>query len=238
MQEISHVNMSLKYFVFLLTIFQSTIIAESLQAQGRYGSPLKEDDLTILSSKSGYLYSGIDNFIKVRSHYVKTSDTILFKSTNGDVLHDSGQVYLLIPERPGKVRLTLYAKSDYDTIIIGYKHFIVKRIPKPQLVVNNTIIQTSDTLMKNTLLTCDSLKVFFSDDIIGSDKWLKIKEFSLGYNYGGFHVSHFNPSNKFTEETKHIIRYLGPDRVISIRLTVESEGMITRQLPIYRITIY
>ncbi len=92
--------------------------------------------------------------------------------------------------------------------------------------------------MKKTLLNCDSLAVYVSNDIIGSENWLTISEFLIGYNYGGFHVSHLNITNKLNDKTRQILTYMGPEREISIKLTVESEGKVFRRLPIYKITIY
>jgi hypothetical protein len=68
--------------------------------------------------------------------------------------------------------------------------------------------------------------------------WLRITEFTLGYNYGGFHVSYLNPSNFISLETKEIINRLGPEHEISIRVKVEAEEKLMIELPIYRITLY
>ncbi len=227
--------MKLNYLFLILMVFN---LEGSVNAQYRYGNELTDVDFEILSSRGGHLYSGIDNYIKVSSQIINNMESIHIESTNGDIFADSGQIYLLIPIRPGKVRLTLYSIADQDTSLIGYKHFLVKRIPEPQLVIGKTLVNTTDTLMKKTLLDCDSLSVYFSYDIIGSEHWLKISEFLIGYNYGGFHVSHLNLSCILNDKTKQLITYMAPDREISIKLTVESEGKVFSQLPIYKITIY
>ena len=91
---------------------------------------------------------------------------------------------------------------------------------------------------KSLLMDCDSLSIFFTDDLPGSNAWIQITEFTLGYNYGGFHVSFLNPSNHILFETKEIINRLGPEHEISIRVKVKSIGKIIKELPIYRLTIY
>lgn len=224
-------------FIFLIVVVflykDNTVIA-----QFRYGDELTNINFKILTSRGGHLYSGIDNYILISSEIFKNSDTIHIESTNGKIFADSGQVYLLIPERPGKVRLTIYSIIDRDTTLLGYKHFLIKQIPDPQLIIGNTLISISDTIMKKTLLDCDGLAIYISNDIIGSENWLKISEFSIGYNYGGFHVSHLNLTNTLSEKTKQLLMYMGPDHEISIKLTVESQGFIFSQIPIYKIIIY
>jgi len=227
--------MKLCYLLLYLLVFN---FEGRVYAQFRYGDELKDVDFRILSSRGGHLYSGIDNYIKVSSEIINNFEDIYIESSNGDIFADSGQIYLLIPIRPGKVRLTLYSIAGRDTSVLGYKNFPVKRVPEPQLIVGNTMVNVIDTLMKRTLLDCDSLSIYFSYDIIGSEQWLKIDEFLIGYNYGGFHVSHLNQSCILNDKTKQLITYMAPDREISIKLTVESEGKVYRQLPIYKITIY
>lgn len=224
--------------LYPLAFLMIVLPAGTVNAQYRYGNELKDVDFKILSSRGGNLYSGIDNYILVSSEIINNLDSLYIESTNGKIFADSGQIYLLIPDRPGKVRLTLYSIADQDTSVIGYKHFLVKRVPDPQLVVGNTLVEVKDTLMKKTLLNCDSLSVYISYDIIGSEQWLKISEFLIGYNYGGFHVSHLNRSSILNDKTRQLITYMAPDREISIKLTVESEGKVFSRLPIYKITLY
>jgi hypothetical protein len=222
----------------LFFIFSIFVMTEIAHAQFRYGNELENADFRVLSSIGGNLYSGIDNYLTISSDILINSDTIHITSTNGEVFADSGRTYLLIPKRPGKVRLTFYSVNGTDTSVIGYKHFTVKKVPDPQLVINNSIVHTSDTIMKRSFLESDSLFVYISNDIVGSENWLTVSEFVIGYNYGGFHVSHKNPSGRILSETKRIITYIAPDREISIKLTVKAEGKVFTQLPIYRITVY
>ena len=145
---------------------------------------------------------------------------------------------LIIPDRPGKVRLTLRGITNKDTSEIGYFYFKVFGIPEPKLTLNTIPIESPCSIPKKALLDCDSLGIYFSKDIIGSENWVKVSKFTLGYNYGGFYISHVNLSNKITLNTKQILSQLGPDREITIRPTIISEGNVARELPIYKITIY
>ena len=159
-------------------------------------------------------------------------------TSNGHVFRDTNNMGLIIPEKAGKLRLSVLCTNGQDTILNGYKYFHVKEIPDPQLTIDASPIPSYAVIKKNVLLSCDSLGVYFSDDIIGSCNWMTVTGFILGYNYGGFYVSHINPTNKLSRETKELINRIGPEEEISIRTSIEYEGKIKKELPIYRIQIY
>ena len=142
------------------------------------------------------------------------------------------------PARPGNARLTIYCLNSQDTIVLGYKYFIVRNLPDPCLEINGICLSSPSSMSKSSLVAADSISVLFSDDIIGSESWFRVTDFTIGYNYGGFHVSHHNLSNKLSLQTKQIISRIAPDREISISLNIESDGKIKKQLPIYRIRLY
>jgi hypothetical protein len=207
-------------------------------AQGRYGLELSETSIVSLSSKKGYLYAGIDNYLMLDSSLVNNSIFTALGTSNGQVFMDTNNVGLIIPEKAGKLRLSLICTDGSDTVLNGYKYFHVKDIPDPQLTLDSIPIPSNAAIKKNVLLSCDSLGIYFSDDIIGSSHWMIITGFILGYNYGGFYVSHINPTNKLSKETKELINRIGSEEEISIRTTIEYECKIKKELPIYRIQIY
>lgn len=229
---------SLYFILVLIFLIPFFGVNSSVRAQSRLGSQLPASALRCTSSVKGYLYSGIDNYLKIDSLLASESDNVMIRCNNGTVKEDTTNLFLIIPEKPGKLRLTLECTNRNDTIIVGYKNFHVLSVPNPLLTINGLPILPNSTFEKNNLLGSDSLGVFFSEDIIGSSNWLKITEFQLGYNYGGFYVSHKNPTNKLSSKTKDIISTLRPDHEISIWTTVESQGRIKKQLPIYRIQLY
>jgi hypothetical protein len=209
-----------------------------LKAQGRYGSELPEDAITCLTSIKGYLYSGIDNYLRVNFTRIPDCDTLFLSTSKGTILSDTLDRYLIIPERPGNIRLTIQCLKNTDTLTLGYRYYMVQNLPDPCIILNKQPVCTPASVNKNIFLITDSISVFFSDDIIGSDSWLKITDFTIGYNYGGFLVSHLNATNKISQKTREIIYLLGPDHEVSIRFNVESEGKISKQLPIYRLRLY
>jgi hypothetical protein len=224
----------------LFLIFISLLLFDNskIYCQYRLGTKIDTGLIVTKSSLNGCLYSGIDNLLKIDPLLENNFDTILLESNNGKTFPDTNNLILIIPNRPGKVRLTLMGVKYRDTVELGYFYFPVLGIPEPKLTLNNIPIETPCIIPKKVLMNCDSLGVYFSKDIIGSDNWVKISRFTLGYNYVGFYISHLNPSNKFTLNTKQILNQLGPDREITIRPTIESESKVTKYLPIYKITIY
>lgn len=213
------------------------ISVSQISAQGRLGILLEKNSIQCISTKSGSLYSGIDNYIRISDSLRVNYSNLALKTSNGTAEKDSNDLFLVIPAKPGRIRLTVLV-SDDDTTAVGYEYLQVKPVPEPKLMLNSLKIDSRVELPKSLLMDCDSLSVFFTNDIPGSDLWLQITEFTLGYNYGGFHVSFPNPSNHILYETKEIINRLGPEHEISIRVKVNAEGKVMKELPIYRITIY
>jgi hypothetical protein len=208
-----------------------------LRAQSRHGKPLEKRIISMTSNKD-ILYTGIDNLLILNTTEFENTDTFLLHTNNGFILKDTLNTYICYPEKVGSLWLTIFSILGNDTSMLGFKYYSVENIPEPLLTLDNRPIKTPISLPKATLLACDSLGVFFSEDIPGSEYWMTITEFSIGYSYGGFYVSHNNPTNKFSAATREIISRLGPERELSIRPVVKSLGEVYKQLPIYRITIY
>jgi len=231
-------NQVMSGFLPFILICLLLLYSNNIFCQYRLGKLIDSGLIITQSSYLGYLYSGIDNFLKIDPSLHKDYDTIIINSNNGKIFSDTNNLFLIIPDRPGKVRLTLTGIYKRDSVAVGYYYFKVYGIPEPKLTLNNIPIETPCSIPKKALMDCDSLGVFFSKDIIGSENWVKVSKFTLGYNYGGFYISHLNPSNRLTLSTKQILNQLGPDREIMIRPTIESEGNVIKDLPIYKITIY
>jgi len=162
----------------------------------------------------------------------------MITNTNGIILKDTLDHFLVLSSRPGNARIVLYCINHFDTLTLGYHDFSVVSLPEPQIFLNQKPISNPVTLDKNEFYTSDSIGVYITDDIPGSMEWFKIKSFTISYTYGGFHVSHTNESNIISEKTRQLIRSLRPDYAISVKFIVDAGGRITKPLPIYRINIY
>lgn len=219
--------------LFILLFFSFT---GKLFAQTRLGTLLPDSSVYTTVSYSGCLYAGIENPIAYQIPDEYKYDRIVLITNNGYIFTDSLTMYT-IPSRPGKSRIHVYGLNGHDTTELGYMYFTVKRVPNPYLTINNLPLENPTSMYKLDLIYADSIGIAFSPDIIGSENWVRIEKFELGYNYGGFYLSHINPSNKITIKTKQIISRIAPDRDITIRPTLNS-NKILKEMPIYRITLY
>ena len=210
----------------------------SVFAQGRYGTELTEGSLKCRSSVSGDLYGGIDNYVELDTSIYSPDSEFILSSTNGYALHDTLQYFYVFPVNPGKARVMVYEITEADTILLGYTFFEVKRVPDAQLMIDKVIIPSEGQIQKSFLMRSDSLTVYVSDDIPGSETWNHVTEFTLGYFYGGFHVAHLNSSARLMQKTREILYTLGPDREITIKVKLESTGKLETELPVYRLWLY
>jgi hypothetical protein len=227
---------SVLYFTYFFIIVYCC--NEDLLSQSRFGTELDNTKVTAISSRNGILYKGIDNFVQISPLLQSKYDSLLVLCNNGSVLSEKDNILYVIPVRLGKIRLMLYGITGNDTISLGYTYFEVRAVPEPRLTIDNIPIFTHSAMPRRVLQNCDSLGIYFSNDIVGSENWLKITGFVLVYNYGGFNISHTNPSRVFSKETKAILNRIGPDREIGILPIVEGDGNLSKRLPLYRIKIY
>ena len=207
------------------------------KCQTRYGNELSDSVFLAIDSRNNILYTGIDNFIKTDFSEFDENYEYILKVNNGLVFPDSNS-YIAIPDRPGNARFLVFGLQDNDTVLIGYKYFEVKNVPEPLLAIDTLRLKEEDVINKNHFLNSDSLNIYISDDIIGSENWFKIVKFTLGYVYGGYYVEHTNNTNILSQETKQIIFTIGPTKEIIIKPVVKATGSLIRELPIYRLTLY
>lgn len=206
-----------------------------VNAQYKYGKSLEDSSVIATGSKKNYLYAGIDNILKL--NLPGPAEEYLLTTNNGIIFFDESG-YTTIPERSGKARIIVSKKEGADTNIMGYNFFTVKNLPDPLLMIDTLVFSEKDTIMKRTLLSADSLNIIFSQDIIGSEKWLKILNYNIGYVYGGFYKSYNCQGNLINNKIKFMINNLGPGKDIIIKIFAESEGQMTKELPIYRLVLY
>lgn len=212
-------------------------LTATLKCQTRYGNELSDSVFIAIDSRNNILYTGIDNYIKYDYSKFEDGYEYILKVNNGIVFPDSNY-YVAIPDRPGNARFLVFGLKDSDTTLLGYKYFKVKNIPEPLLAIDTLRLKEEDVINKNHFLNSDSLNIYISEDIIGSENWFKIVKFTLGYVYGGYYVEHTNNTNILSQETKQIIFTIGPTKEIIIKPVVKATGSLIRDLPIYRLTLY
>ena len=223
--------------IFFLLILICFLYLKRALPQTRYGKTLSKNVIQCVNSKNNHLYAGIDNPIIINYKPINTIDTFFIETNNGILFRDSLDL-ITIPSRGGKSRFLFYDVINNDTTLAGYKYMSVENIPEPSLKIDSVIIRGEGIVSKNLLHKCDSLQIYFTSDIEDSKNWYRVYQFSVGYSYGGYYVSFLNKSNMFLKGTLSLIDRIEPGKEISIKVFVESQGYIRKELPIYRIKVY
>lgn len=188
------------------------------------------------TSISNTLYIGIDNRLKIDERLQLGYDTIVFKTNNGKILFDS--TYFIIPRRHGKLRIEVHGISDNKIDTLGFYSFKVLPFPRAHIAFDNLIITDSMKVSVESFLIVDSIYILISDDIPDSRNWIKIKEFSMGYNYGGYFIGATSSNNSITYEMKNIVFREGAGRYFSIKVITQSASSLLHTNPMYRVFFY
>ncbi len=218
----------------VLVFFCNTWI---LTGQYRYGENLSDSIFDLVNSKNGILYAGIDNPVEIRLPGDENIEDYILEVTNGIVFYDSLQ-FITIPVRSGISRLILSKVEGTDTILKGHKFFQVRSVPEPLLRIDTFCFSEESGIYKHQLLYADSLSIFFSSDIPGSENWFRVKEYSIGYIFGGFYRSYSFDGNKISNAAKIIVNRISPGKVIVFRIVAESDSKIRKELPVYRLRLF
>lgn len=190
-----------------------------------------ESEFKVLNSRKGYLYLGIDNLISIPEKY-KNINNIEVTTNNGDIFQDSSN-YVIIPDRLPKA--TIYIKEPGMTDeYLDMQTFVVQYVPQPCITLGGECVDEMRVIDRHYLLSHDTLGVFISDDVIGSENWVTIRRFTVGYVTGSVFRSFNNEGNRFSAETKEMIKRIRPGQEISIRVTVVSEGDVIRHIPVIK----
>jgi hypothetical protein len=153
-------------------------------------------------------------------------------------LIDKDSIFLnIIPIKRPETYLYIYEKSDTDTILTVKTKFFVKYVPKPCILINNKCLDDIKYIDRNEFLKNPEFGVFISDDIIGAQKWLKIKRFTLGYSSNGIFKSFEAEGNILTIEMKELIQQVKPGQEIKIQFVMESMDILIRNIPVYSLII-
>jgi hypothetical protein len=220
-------------YIFVI-LFCSPLI---LKGQYRYGENLTDSIFTLVNSKNGILYAGIDNPVEIRMKDDEHIEDFILDVTNGIAFCDSLQ-FITIPVRSGISRLILSKVEGTDTILKGHRFFQVRSVPDPLLKIDTSCFGEESIIYKHQLLQADSISIYFSKDIAGSENWFRVKEYSLGYIFGGFYRSYSFKGNKISNATKIIINRISPGKVIVFKIFAESEGKVQKELPVYRLKMF
>ena len=214
----------------------SLSLCSNLYSQSRYGYLLADSSILSTTSVSNVLYSGIDNRLILNTSVINNYDTVFLKCNNGIVLFDS--TYFTIPHRPGNLRIELHGLRNNVIDTIGYFNFKVLRLPAPKIAFGNVIIKDNMKISLDAFIKSDSLYIIVTEDIPDSKNWIQIKEFSIGYNYGGYFIGASSNSNFITQEMKHLAINKGAGRWFSVKVITQSATSLLLTNPIYKVFFY
>jgi len=223
-------------FLFLVNIVYSQKLSEadSMLRKKYYHRIVPK----AVNSKSDILYDGIDNAIELQypdeaskyfNYVLKTHNGIIFESDNG---------YATIPRNSGRAFISVYiVAEDKDTFLVGKKEFQVENVPIPTVKIGNKIIKDESVIDKAIFLKNDSLKVFFTDDIVNSENWCSVQYFNLGYSYGGRYISVDNKGAVLSKKTLDFIKQLKLNQNMVIKVSEINCSKIIKHLPLVRFKV-
>jgi hypothetical protein len=191
-----------------------------------------------INSRSDVLYDGIDNVIEIQyPDEVSKGFKYVFKTHNG-ILFEQDNSYITIPRNAGRAFISTYYVSERkDTILFGKKEFEVRNVPIPTLKIGNEIIKELSIVDRAAFIKNDSLKVYFTADIISSESWCSVEYFSIGYTYGGRYISIDNKGAILSKRTKDFIRRLQPNQNMVIKVSEVNCNKIIKNLPLVKFII-
>jgi hypothetical protein len=193
------------------------------------------DTIFSLTSISNKLYLGIDNYIFIDSSRYSDSN-FLYTIDNGHLLKDSF-LLIAIPHRLPVAQITCFRMSDSDTLVHKTFRLPVHYAPQPIVMVGNEKINNNAAINKNLLLQNKGLDIYISNDIVGAEKWFSVNRFSIGYVFGGVYKTFDSDGAYFSNEMKHLISKMPPGSPFRMKVYLESNGLIQKELPIYNLTI-
>jgi len=197
-------------------------------------------EISSMTSKSGDLYVGINNFLTIKFPADENVPFhLVLKTNNGNVQTMNGK-FVSIPKYSGNSYVRIYIINvNNDTLLIGRKKLTVLSIPDPCLQLGRTVINEKSTISRKVFLAGDSLKLFFTDDLPESNQWYNIDYFHSGYTYGGAYIYEDNKGPVFTKNALEIIKNQLPGQEFVIKVVaVSPSAKHFRIMPIVRFRIF
>lgn len=221
-----------KYFLFIVFL----LLEISGHSQTRFGPEIDNHFFDVKTSKSGLLYAGIDNIVDFKLPPEYEHKSVFLRINNGSLFHDT--MLVIIPSLPGSARIELFLIENDSSKLIGHKLFTVEPVPKPTLKLDSLLVFPNSQISKSFLSDCKKVTIFVSNDIIGANNWFSVKEFTVGYEYGGYFVSEENNGSNISDETRDFIKDIPVNRFVSMNTIIMSTSDIKMNLPVTRFWLY
>jgi hypothetical protein len=222
----------LRFCCIIIVLFFYTY----LSGQTRYGYELPDSSIYSITSKSNVLYAGIDNQLLINDTLLYQFDTVLLKCNNGIILYDS--LYIVIPRKPGNLRIEVHAEKNGKTDTLGFSNFRVFSLPAPIIAFDTIALHENMKMSREDFIQADSLYILISEDIPDSKNWIQIREFSIGFNYSGYFIEASSKDSSINQEMKKLVLAYGNWRWFSIKLITQSGTSLMLTNPMFKVFFY
>lgn len=213
--------MKLIPIILLCVTFHFQVFAQRLSSSDSLLIKKYWDKIQIYSttSKSGNLYVNINNYLSLKFPGNEAPPYELILKTNNGKVETLDNKYITVPKFIGNAYIRVLAITPkQDTLLICKKKLSVLGIPEPSLIIGNTVISENSTINRNALLSGDSLKLFFTEDLPESTRWYRIDYFNAGYTYGGAYFYEDNKGAFFSKKSLEIVRKQLPGQEFVIKV--------------------
>jgi hypothetical protein len=197
-----------------------------------YNNLLKhfQDTVISLTSTDNKIIHGIENKVYVRRNLFPgevniqiDQKFILSKVDNYFLLH--------APDLDSKENISLLiGKFKNDTIF--YRTFKNESLPVPSIYFGHVNLSETKKLFLQEMQMADSVYILFRHSLAGSYEWLKIRRFTIGYNYGTYYITHDNIGNIISRKTKSILMGMKPGQEVSISILAVGTGSLKKEVPL------
>jgi hypothetical protein len=189
-----------------------------------------QDTVISLTSSDNNIVHGIDNKVVVRNNLFKGEVNIRFD--NKYILSKQDNYFLLrAPDLDSKENISLLVgKFKNDTIF--YRTFRNEMLPIPSIYFGNVNLSATKKIMHKDIQLADSVYILFRHSLSGSSDWLKIKRFTIGYNYGSYYITYDNIGNRIAQKIKAALLGLKPGQEISISILAEGISSMQKEIPL------
>ncbi len=233
----SIIQMAKGVSLFILLILSSYALKGQVFT-ALYDSSLVHFDEPLVSplSLENIVFRGIDNpFILNTSLFPRGVDSI---TANGQYLCEpnGSLIYHWDGEREQDVLyINIWFGKTEPTI---RKEFIIRPLPEASIYFGHTCISHTHILLKNDILSADSVYVLYGHEMSENGSWMKVDHYSIGYSYGNYYITKENSGNKVENSVRNLLLGMRPGQEISLRLLLQGLGSMEKEVSDLRFRVY
>ena len=193
------------------------------------------DTLFSAISIENVIYAGIDNKIIFRKECFE-DEYISLSSENASIVSEDTSFIIRVDKAAAPEVTLILSNRDFKHQVC--KRFGIKGLPVPHVFIGHTNISETQVLQKADIQSADSTYLFYGNTIANNCDWLRIKRFSIGYNYGNYYISNDNEGNRIGSKVRSILYGLKPGQEVSLTIVVEGLGQIEKVISTIHFKVY